>query len=155
MYWKCILYSLGGNDQVVYKAVLIAFILTSVESLYQLCRHWILTMVSANYRTFTMVSANHTAVAVSSLLSVRLAVIISSLILSPSFPFCLSLTPPGPLFKPINRTVGGDGGALRETEHFSWFPEKGNDRPRQYWVLYLLRILSALLTRLEAEAQKL
>lgn len=70
-----------------------------------------------------MVSADYTVVAVISLLSVYLAVTFSFsliLFLSPSLPHNLSLSPPpsGPLLWPINRPVGGDGGFLRETEHF-------------------------------------
>lgn len=112
-----------------------------------------------NYWIFTMVSANYTVVAVNSLLSVCLAVTFSfSLILFLSLPLPLrlscSLSPSGPLLWPINRPVGGDGGPLRETEHFAWFPEKGNDRPRQYPALHLLQTPSALLTRLEANTQR-
>ena len=80
---------------------------------------------------------------------------------SPPAPLPLSLSlslslsrPSGPLPLPINRPVGGDGGPLRETEHFGWFPEKGNDRPRQYLTLHLLQAPSALLTRLEANTQR-
>lgn len=75
--------------------------------------------------------------------------------LSPCTSLSLSLfRPSGPLLLPINRPVGGDGGPLRETEHFGWFPEKGNDRPRQYPTLHLLQAPSALLTRLEANTQR-
>lgn len=71
-----------------------------------------------------MVSANYTVVAVNSLLSVCLAVTLSfSLILFLSLPLSLSaslaLSPSGLLLWSINRPVGGDGGPLRETEHFA------------------------------------
>lgn len=118
---------------------------------------WIVAEVSANYRVFIMLSANYTVVAVNSLLSVYLAVAFSFsfvLFLSVSSPHSRSLSPSGPLLWPINRPAGGDGGPLRETEHFSWFPEKGNDRPRQYPVLHLLRTPSVLLTRFEANTQR-
>lgn len=39
------------------------------------------------------------------------------------------------------------------TKHFGRFPEKGNDRSRQYEALHLLRTLSAPLTRPEAEEE--
>lgn len=73
---------------------------------------------------------------------------------SPSTSPFLPHSPSGPLLWPINRSVGGDGEPQRETEHFGWFPEKGNDRPRQYPALHLLRTPSALLTRLEANTQR-
>ena len=57
----------------------------------------------------------------STLLSVYLAVTFSFsgvIFPFPSLPLHLSLAPSGPLLWPINRSVGGDGGPLRETEHF-------------------------------------
>lgn len=93
-----------------------------------------------------MVSADYTVVAVNSML---LAVTFSFLLI------LFSPAPPqGPLLWSINRPVGGDRGPPRETEHFGWFPEKGNDRPRQYSALHLLRTPSALLTRLEANTRR-
>lgn len=113
---------------------------------------WIFTIASANYCIFTMVSANCPSTLWSLSIQLSLSLLPLHLFLSPSA--TLSLSPLGPLLRPINRRVGGDGGPLRETEHFGWFPEKGNDRPRQYPPLHLLQTLSALLTRLEANTQR-
>lgn len=43
---------------------------------------------------------------------------------------------------------------LWPTKHFGCFPEKGNDRPRQYEALHLLQSLAAPLTRPEADKQQ-
>lgn len=122
--------------------------------------------VTMNFLPFyDLLWADKTVAAVNSLCSVHLAVTASfPLILFPpltlplhdslSLSRSLSLCPSWPLLWPINRPVGGDGGPLREMEHFGWFPEKGNDRPRQYPVLHLLRTPSALLTRLEANTRR-
>lgn len=50
--------------------------------------------------------------------------------------------------------AGSDRVPLWPIKHFGWFPEKGNDRHRQYEALHLLQTLSAPLTRPEADKQQ-